>query len=94
MTSRSGQGRHPRGAEQEGGHQDHQQGEAVGVGSNEGGARDRHHEADRAPARPRALRCLRKQEIPVSPMTVGLFWDMFIFILPPPIKHLLPKQPS
>ena len=51
---------------EEGGHQDHQQGQVDGVGAAEGRAGDRHHEADRAPARPRPLRRLREQEVPVS----------------------------
>ena len=63
---RLGQSWNSRGSGEEGGHQDHQQGEAVGVGAHQGGAGDRHHEAHRASSRSRTLRCLREQEIPVS----------------------------
>lgn len=66
--SRSGEARHPLRAGQEGGHQDHQQGQADRVRAAEGGEGDRHHEAHRAPQRARAIRRLREQEIPVSQM--------------------------
>ena len=48
---------------EEGGHQDHQQGEAERVSAAEGGEGDRHHEADRASERAVSVRCLREQKI-------------------------------
>ena len=66
ITSRPRQAWDALRAGEEGGHQDHQQGQVDGVGAAEGRAGDRHHEADRAPPRPRTLRRLREQEVPVS----------------------------
>ena len=63
---RFGKARHSLCDGEKGGHQDHQQGQVDGVGAAEGRAGDRHHEADRAPPRPRTLRRLREQEVPVS----------------------------
>lgn len=50
---------------EEGGHQDHQQGEAERVRTPESGEGDSHHEADRAPERPVPVRRLREPEVPL-----------------------------
>ena len=62
---RSGQARNSLCDGEEGGHQDHQQGEAERVRAPEGREGDRHHEADRAPERPLAVRRLREPEVPL-----------------------------
>ena len=59
---RPGEAGYPLRDGQEGGHQDHQQGEAERVRAAEGRAGDCHHEAYRASERPLAVRCLREPE--------------------------------
>ena len=59
---RPGEAGYPLRDGQEGGHQDHQQGEAERVRAAEGRAGDCHHEAHRASERPLAVRCLREPE--------------------------------
>ena len=62
---RPGEAGYPLRDGQEGGHQDHQQGEAERVRAAKGGEGDRHHEADRAPERVVAVRRVREQEVPL-----------------------------
>ena len=59
---------------EEGCRQDHQQGEAKRVCAPESREGDRHHEADRAPERPIAVRRLREPEVPLPGPGARQWW--------------------